>query len=414
LIRLLAYFLLFALPVAAQEPVLRAEIDKTEAIPGQAISLRLTVLVPTFMPEPPVWPNYETPNLLVRVASTGPVSERIDGATWAGISRRYLITPMVPGTVTLPRGDIVVTWADPEANEPKRETLMPDALTVTGIVPEGAEDLSPFVAANAVSLEQSVEGTPEGMTPGDSVVRTITATIDGASPMFLPPLITSQAIDGVRAYPATPLVEEVAERTSIRGTRTEKVTFVAEGGGAGEAPAVSLEWYNLQTGKLEIAELPALPLSVDGPPATSARPEPRDWRMIGLTGLASTITLAVLYAVLRRVAPRLRAWAGRQRDSWMQSETRAWHQLRRTIATRDHAAVRSALDHWASRLPGADPRRDPRLNTALTTLGATRYAVSPTRSTEAWHMLDRTLSGLRKEARETPQRWTLPPMNERI
>lgn len=414
MIRLLTFFLMFALPVAAQEPVLRTDIDQTEAIPGQAISLRLTVLVPTFMPEPPVWPSFETPNLLVRVASTGPVSERIDGATWAGISRRYLITPMVPGAVTLPPGDIVVTWADPETNNPQRETLMPDRLTVTGIVPEGAEGLSPFVAANALSLEQSIEGTPKGMKPGDNVVRTITATIEGASPMFLPPLMPPQAIDGVRAYPATPLVEEAAERTGIRGTRTEKVTFVAEGGGAGDAPAVSLDWFNLETGKVETAELPALPLSVVGPPATSAPSEPRDWRMIALSVLASAVLLTLLYAALRRVAPRMRAWAGGQRDSWMQSETRAWHQLRRAVANRDHAALRLALDNWASRLPGADPRRDPHLNTALATLGATRYGVSPISSPKVWHMLGRTLSGLRRDALERPRKWALPPMNERI
>jgi hypothetical protein len=33
----LPYFLLFALPLAAKEPALRAALETTEAIPGQAI-----------------------------------------------------------------------------------------------------------------------------------------------------------------------------------------------------------------------------------------------------------------------------------------------------------------------------------------------------------------------------------------
>ena len=103
MIRLLAVLLLLALPAVAQEPVLRMEMDASEAVPGQAVSLRLTVLVPTFMPDPPVWPSYEAPDLLVRIASTGPVSERIDGETWSGVSRRYLVAPMLPGAVDLPQ-----------------------------------------------------------------------------------------------------------------------------------------------------------------------------------------------------------------------------------------------------------------------------------------------------------------------
>ena len=65
-------------------PILRVDFPETEAIPGQFLTLRLTVLVPTFMPAPPVWLSFEAPNLLVRVpeGGTSPVSERIDGETW--------------------------------------------------------------------------------------------------------------------------------------------------------------------------------------------------------------------------------------------------------------------------------------------------------------------------------------------
>jgi len=414
MIRLLTLLLLLAVPAVAQEPVLRMEMDESEAVPGQAVSLRLTVLVPTFLPEPPVWPSFEAPDLLVRIASTGPVSERIDGETWSGVSRRYLVAPMLPGTVDLPAAEVAVTWSDPETDAPSRTTLATDALTITGIVPDGAEGLDPFIAAEDLALEQSVEGEAEGMSPGDSVIRTVTATIRGASPMFLPPLLPAHAIDGVRAYPDAPVFDESSDRGVVSGTRTERVTLVAEGGGRGDAPAMSLDWYNLDTGTVETAEIPAIAVSVDGPPAASAAAEPRDWRAIGLAALGAAVVLALLVLAARRLAPSLRDWTRRLRADWMASETRAWRALRHAVAARDHAALRPALDLWASRLPGADPRRDPRLPDALTALGATRFGNSKGDGEAEWRKLDRILTDLRQAARAKTPAAVLPPLNPGI
>ena len=66
---LAAIVLLLALtaPAFAQQagaPVIETEIDKTETIPGQTLNLSVTVLVPTYMPKPPVSWNTRagTPN----------------------------------------------------------------------------------------------------------------------------------------------------------------------------------------------------------------------------------------------------------------------------------------------------------------------------------------------------------------
>ena len=289
--------LCFLVPAAAQEenaPRLTADFEETETIPGQALSLRLTVLVPTYMPRPPVWPTFETPNLLVRVASTGPTSQRIGGATWAGVSRRYLITPMVPGEVALPPATVAITYADPATNAPVTATLDAGPFAVTGIVPEGAAGLDPFVAADGLVLEQTLDGDPSAMVPGDSVVRTVTATIRGTPPMFLPPLIAASPVEGVRAYPDEPVLAETSGRGVVSGTRTERVTYVAEGGGAGEIPAVTLDWYDLGSGEITTAAVDGFAIAVDGPPAAAAMAEPRDLRMMALWGAAVLLLLAAL------------------------------------------------------------------------------------------------------------------------
>jgi hypothetical protein len=398
---------------APEAPVLRVAFEETEAIPGQPLSLRLTVLVPTFMPDAPLWPTFEAPNLLVRLpeGSTGPTSARVGGATWAGVTRHYRISPMVPGDFAIPPQEVVVTYADPETNQPVRSTLTTDALSFSAVLPAGAERLDPFIAAQALELTQEVEGDPAAMVPGDSVVRKVTAQIRGTSPMFIPDLVLSTAIDGVGAYPDEPVVEESEDRGVLSGTRTESVTLVAEGGGSGVAPPVSLDWYNLESGEVEAAAVEGFVIKVDGPPVRGA--EPRDWRAIGLTALAGALALALALWLLRRVLPPLGHWVQARHADWLASEAHAYAKLRRVARRRDHAALRPALDAWAAKVPGPDPRHHPRLRDALTQIGAARYGrMAPADTAAAWNALFSALPEARRASRALQAGATaLPPLN---
>jgi hypothetical protein len=410
MIRLVLFLMFLGGAAAAQEPVLEVAFEETEAIPGQSLSLRLTVLAPTYMPTPPVWPGFEAPNLLTRVGSSGPTSQRVDGETWSGITRRYLLAPMVPGTITLPAQQVVITWADPETNAALETTLDVAPITLTGIVPEGAEGLDPFVAANDLTLEQKIEGTPEGMAPGNSLTRTVTATIRGASPMFLTGLLPEDAVAGLRAYPEDPVFAESEDRGVVSGSRTETVTFVAEGGGSGSLSAVSLDWYNLETGAVETAEVSEVAVSVEGPPASTAA-EPRDWRLIALLAAGAVLVLFLALLAVRRLMPPVRAWRARRRAAWEASEPHAWAELSRAVRGRDHAGLRPALDRWAARVAGPDPRRDARLADALAVLGTARYGAGGGDERGAWKALAAVLPQVRRTARRVEHLAALPPLN---
>ena len=78
--RLLALAMLWLpLAAAAQQlaPLLRQEMDATATVPGQAVQMRITLLVPTWMPEAPVFPGFEAPNVMTRLpeGAAGPTSE---------------------------------------------------------------------------------------------------------------------------------------------------------------------------------------------------------------------------------------------------------------------------------------------------------------------------------------------------
>ncbi len=400
-------------PLAAQEPVVRLELSEPETIPGQSVSLRVTILAPTFLPDPPIWPSYEAPNLAVRVASTGPTSERIEGASWSGVTRRYLISPMVPGTFDLPAQTVTVTWADPDTNAPLSNEMATEPLTITGVLPPGAEGLEPFFAAEALELKQTVEGETEGIAPGASVVRSVTASVRGTPPMFLPALLPPHQIDGMRAYPDEAVLEESGDRGVISGSRTERVTLIAEGGGAGEAPAVSISWFNLRSGEVETATVEAIPITIDGPPAVSTTQTPRDWRAIGVSALALLLAVGVAALILRKLAPPLSSWIGRQWARWRLSEPVAFRALRSTVRERNHKMLYDALEDWAAKLPGHGVLDDPRLREALGALGAARYGPGPRGggSEAGWRAVERVLPEVRMAAMERRKPAPLPPLN---
>ncbi|WP_339947995.1 hypothetical protein [uncultured Albimonas sp.] len=407
---------------AADAPRLTVEFETDETLPGQPLTLRMTLLVPTFLPEPPVWPSFDAPNLRVRLPSraTGPVSGRVEGQTWSGLSRRWQIAPLAPGAYTLPASQIAVTWADPDApgGAPLRTTLTTPAIDFRAIVPEGAEDLSPFIAAADLTLERRIEGEPQGMTAGEALSVTLTATIEGASPMLLPPLAPPPAIEGLAAYPDEPELVETQARGRLSGTRTERISLLAQGGGAGELPALALRWWDIDEARVKTAEVPAVAISVEGPPAASAAaPDPAARLRLALWVGAGVAAALLALWLARRAAPPLRRGLAARRAARLASAAHAWAGLQAALRARDAAALRPALDLWASRVAG-DPRQAPAVQSALLALGAARYAPAPTGDASAWRALAAALAEARR--RHPPREASrshgpgvrhLPPLN---
>ena len=415
---LLLILALLAVPFVARAqdataPFLEMEFPETEAIPGQPLTLRLTVLVPSWMPTPPVWPGFEAPNLMVRLPdrATTPISRTIGGETWSGITRRYEITPMIPGRFALPADEVRITYAEPGKPDPIRTVLTTEPLEFTGIVPPGAEGMDPFMAAQDLTLTQEIEGSPETLQAGDSFARTITAEVDGLAPMFLPVLTPEGGIDGLRAYPDSPVLTETENRGIVSGSHSERVAYVAETGLVGRLPGVSIRWYDLDSGTVQVAELPELAVRAAAPPAPPM--EPGDWLRLGLIAGAGLIGLAGLVWLLRRLAPPMARWWARRKARYRASARHAFAQLRRAIARRDLAGTRTALAVWTRRRGGLSPEIEDRFETALLQIGRARHGPqAPSEETPHW----KTLRALCRAARRTPPgpsaaSAALPPLN---
>lgn len=397
-------------PAGAQDPVVEIEFEKSSTIPGQPLALRVTVLVPTWLTKPVIFPSFEAPNILVHLSegSTGPTSKTIEGETWSGVSRRYQITPMVPGRFEIPAQQLQITWAEPGQTEPKQMQIALDVMSVEGVVPEGAEGLSPFIAADKLTLDAEITEAEMPMAAGDSITVSLTAQIEGTSAMFLPQLLPSVDIEGIAAYPAEPIVSDNENRGRLSGRRIESVSLLAQSGGSGAFPRITVQWYNLKTKKVETATIAGFDVSVDAPEASEKAIDPR---LIALCVGLGLLGLVILSWSYRYAAPRLRKRLTARRNRLHASEAWAYGKVVAAEKDRDISALFRAIDVWAVRCV-LDPREMAPLNSALFALGSARYGRNVTSQDASWLVVKAALPLTRSQATGSiDQRPELPPLN---
>ncbi|WP_223421500.1 BatD family protein [Tateyamaria pelophila] len=315
--RLLTLVFLFASLLGsfgwAQDPRITVTADQEEVVVGQPYLLRIEVLVPTFMPSAPVFPTFEMPGLIVRLPekSTLPVSEKIDGDTWSGVTRTYRIYPTRAGEIEISAQTLSLVYKNTDTNEDVSLTVDVPATTIRATVPQGARALDPLIIAQEVTIDQSWQVAEGALAVGDAVVRALDISVDGASALFVPPLLDTAPprSDSVQpedadaealpflAYPEDAKVTEKIERGVMSGTRHEQVSYIAQAGGGVVFPDITLRWYNIETNGIEEIVLKGRSVEVAMPPVERTPPDPATiLRWVIIAGL-----LAVLAWGARRI-----------------------------------------------------------------------------------------------------------------
>ena len=398
-------------------PRLRATLNQAVAVPGQILSLEVTILVPTWMPTPPVFPSFEIANANVRLpeGASRPTMERVGGENWPGLTREYQVSPMVIGQYRIPPQTIVVTYADPLTRVPLVVKLRTEAFEFEGRAPNGAEGLDPFIAAESVSIEEWIEGDPEQLEPGFAFTRTVTARLTGASPIMLPPLIAAIEAEGLAAYPKEPIFSESRHRGRITGERIESVTYVAEAGGRFSASPIRIRWWNLRTNQVEVAELSALSIISRGLPPLAPSPTV-EWRDLALPILLLCLLVLAVAVIGRRYWPRYLAWRSFRAEERFSSEGFAFKRVAQAVRAQQFGDAIRALELWSSRLPAAAGDNHARLFNPLEPLSAKLYGregQSP--SKRDWSVAMRALQKERSErlvnARAARLEKALPTLN---
>jgi len=336
---------------AQVQPVVRVEATPEQVLVGEPVRLRVTVLVPTWFPTPPVFPTFELANAITRLPADSSFStrERIAGDRWSGIVRDYRVYPLAAATYSLRGLSMTVSYANPGGQPSVAKIALPE-VTFRGVVPEGARKLDPYLAGSALTLERSIEGDPADLTVGDAVVVRYTAELAGLPAMFLPPMIDPPEVPGVSAYVQEP---EVADGEMAR--RSEQVTLVFDAGGTFELPGVSLDWWNTAEGRIETASVPPLSLTVAGPSPEPSAPEsapPDPGRLIALLIAA----LAAIGLLVKFVPAALRGFRARA-ERRLQTEAHAFGEFTKAAASGDAGVTYGALLAWLDRITAGPAAR---------------------------------------------------------
>ena len=390
---------------ASDKPIVRTEVSQTALVPGQSVTFRITILVPTWLTKPVDFPVFDRPNLSVNLPdrSTVSTSETIDGKTWSGVVRDYQLVPMTPGTFALPPTNLEVHYRNPDGADDiiHKVPLTAESLTVTA--PKGTEQLKPFIAARDLKLEQQIDGEPGQLRPGDSFSRTVTAKIQGSTVMFVPQLLNTSAPAGIAVYAATPTAsDDDAGGSDDSGVREEKVTYVAESPARGTLPAIELQWYDLDDGSIQTSVVEAVNIRVRGAPLAS-RFSPGQW-------LFTAALLGVLVWILWQRLPPLIARLHERRAAYQRARAAdALRQIQLAAQRRDYSAALAAAVKLETR-PGY---RESAIPDALLALGRARYGdtAATVSADPLWQQLERAIDIFDAEKRVHRHRNTLPPLN---
>jgi hypothetical protein len=379
--RALTLVVLLAPPAFGQQapdaPSVEVAVDpEGPVIVGTPVEISLTVLVPTYMPDPPVWPDLQIADAITRLPerATHPVTRRSGGATLSGLTRTYEVVPQRAADYDLTDATVVVTYADPETNAPRQANLPVPGFSVSATIPEGAGDLDPFLAAASLGIEATLEGLPDHPKPGDSFSLTLTATASGPPAMLLPPLAAGLPTPaGLRAYPRQPALADTPATGGgpAAAARKETIAYVIEEPGHYVLPAVSIDWWNLSNHSVETSstspvtiEVPAPPGWRDDAPGTALR-RPRNLLLVvaGLGLAAGVVALVWRWALHRARQPA--------------SERRLYRELVRSVRRDPPETIRSRVTSWLGVLSPADPTPVPDIEKALLALERTALGPAP-------------------------------------
>ena len=125
-LRVVAHLLavLVTAPALAQttaQPQVTVTLDPDGPVTvGTPVEITATVLVPTWMPDPPVWPDLQIADAITRLPerSTHPVSQRVGRESWSGVARTWQIVPQRAADYDLGQTQIALTYADPDTSQP--------------------------------------------------------------------------------------------------------------------------------------------------------------------------------------------------------------------------------------------------------------------------------------------------------
>ncbi|EXJ15355.1 BatD family protein [Imhoffiella purpurea] len=234
-----------------------------------------------------------------RVGDDRSYDEYVDGVLYRVIERRYLVTPLKSGTLTInsPRLEAMVPDTsgggrrDPFADlddafggtlfqgfpdiagfgQPMRRVVERAENLEIQVRPQPDEAGSTWLPATSVQIADEWTPTPPVFKVGEPVTRTLTLTVEGATSAQLPNLDMG-ALDGAQVYPDRPKAEDLAGTSAPTAVKSFKVAIVPSRAGELTLPEIRLPWWDTKADLPRVVVVPARTFEVAGGEASSLQP----------------------------------------------------------------------------------------------------------------------------------------------
>ncbi|WP_267224374.1 hypothetical protein [Dyella silvae] len=346
---------------APASPPMRVRVHQEPAgslMQGETTRIVVDMLTPDFFTDAPVLPELHVDGAYLSLSDETPghLVETVDGQTWSGVSRTYLITPLMSGPMEIPSFEITArigAGRTPVAVQTPPLALQVQALILPAGVTEG-------LIADTVKVTQTVTPEDGSLHVGDTVTRRVEISAEGAPAMMLPPTVFAP-VDGLTLYAASPVTRDAVDNHGgfVGGSRVDTASYVIDHRGRYTLPPVTVRWMDSRTREWRQSKVPAVHFhawwgSTDKPrfalPQRGFMPRLIEW-LSSDTGIA-VIVLAI-WAWLAwhfrdaclRYWYQWKAWRYRRRHA----ESVAFRAVRRQRHAASAAVLASVVDDWVRR-----------------------------------------------------------------
>jgi hypothetical protein len=335
-------------------------------------------------------PKLESGDAVIeRLGEDGNYETQVMGRRFKVLERNYAIFPQGSGRIVLAPlefqgriGRDVFSLFDPFGPQPKAVVRRSAPVTLdVQPIPDGYS-APHWLPAKDVQVTEKWSPDPPEFRVGDPVTRTLVISADGLSASQLPELGAPYP-DGIRVYPDQPALDNRSTPSGVIGSRQEKAAIIPTAPGEYVLPAISVPWWDTQSGtpqearlpERRILVLPATGAAAPGPAASrSAEPAPpvpapppgpdaeseqalpaaadaQTWIRISAF-LAAGWLLTVLFWWRQQ-----RGGRSADRRERIESARRAAHAVSASCRVNDPKRTRDALLRWAAiHWPAVPPR----------------------------------------------------------
>lgn len=112
-----------------------------------------------------------------------------------------------------------------------------------------------WLPASQLTIQEQWSVDPGKLKQGEATTRTLTLQANGLAASHLP-ATDSSLPDSLKQYPDQPEFEEANNNEGYIGVRRDKMAIIPVEAGDHLLPAITIPWWNTDTDKMEIAELP--------------------------------------------------------------------------------------------------------------------------------------------------------------